>query len=46
MAQVVPYAGGSEEFPQQALAGTVEILGDVVSPVVSDADCEAEGGEE
>jgi prevent-host-death family protein len=34
MAQIVPSVPGDARFPQQRLIGSVEILGDVVSPVL------------
>jgi prevent-host-death family protein len=38
IAQVIPAVPTNARFPQEALRGTVEILGDIVSPVLpSDA---------
>jgi prevent-host-death family protein len=37
VAQIVPSVPADKRFPQQRLIGSVEILGDVVSPVL-DAD--------
>lgn len=34
VAQVVPVLPREERYPQDTLAGTVEILGDVLSPVL------------
>jgi len=47
VAQVVPPAPRAHGYPQQALAGTVELHGDVISPVVPAEEWEAEsdGGE-
>jgi len=42
VAQVVPYTGSSDQHPQETLIGTVEVLGDLVSPVVVSSDWEAE----
>jgi len=44
VAQVVPPAPRSEGFPQDALAGTVEFMGDVVEPVLPAEAWEAEAG--
>ena len=44
VARLVPPAVGDSEYPQQALFGTVEILGDIVEPVLPAMDWEAEGG--
>ena len=43
VARLVPPALGEGEYPQQALFGTVEILGDIVEPVLPAGDWEAEG---
>jgi len=40
VARLVPAAGG-ERYPQDGLAGSVEIVGDVVSPVLPERDWEA-----
>ncbi len=45
VAQLVPPSPRSTGFPQEALAGTVEFLGDVVEPVVEADAWEAERGE-
>ena len=42
VAQVVPPLVGGETYAQQALFGTVEILGDVLSPVLNPETWEAE----
>ena len=39
--QIVPAVAGEARFPQQRLIGSVEILGDVVSPAVDPEDWEA-----
>ena len=44
VARLVPPALGQSEYPQRALFGTVEILGDVVEPVLPAAEWEAESG--
>ena len=43
VAQLVPPTPRLHKFPQQALMGTVSILGDVVSPSLSADEWEAEG---
>ena len=43
VARLVPPALGESRYPQQALFGTVEILGDIVEPVLPAGDWEAEG---
>jgi prevent-host-death family protein len=43
VARLVPPVLGQSEYPQQALFGTVEILGDVIEPVLPAEDWEAEG---
>ena len=43
IAQVSPIAAGEGKYPQDALKGTVEILGDVLSPVLPPDAWEAEG---
>jgi prevent-host-death family protein len=35
VAMLVPAVGRSQEYPQQDLAGTVTVVGDIVSPVVA-----------
>jgi prevent-host-death family protein len=40
VARVVPAASG-ERFPQDSLAGSVEIVGDVLSPVLSERQWDA-----
>jgi prevent-host-death family protein len=46
VAQLVPPAPHSGGFPQESLEGTVEFLGDVVSPVLDPGAWESEGGGE
>jgi len=41
VARLVPPALGKSEYPQRSLFGTVEILGDVVEPVLPAAAWEA-----
>ncbi len=43
VAQLIPPLPCLHEYPQQALVGTVTILGDVVSPSHSSKEWEAEG---
>lgn len=43
VARLVPPALGQSEYPQRALLGTVEILGDVVEPVLPAEEWEALG---
>jgi prevent-host-death family protein len=43
VAKIVPSTDTSGKYPQDGLEGTVEILGDVVSPVLAPEDWEAEG---
>ena len=43
IAQVVPVVESKHRYPQESLRGTVEILGDIVSPCLSPEDWEAEG---
>jgi prevent-host-death family protein len=43
VARLVPPALGRNRYPQQALFGTVEILGDIVEPVLPAEDWEALG---
>jgi prevent-host-death family protein len=45
VAQVVPAAPRAEGYPQQALEGTVQFLGDVISPVAEPGEWEAESSE-
>jgi prevent-host-death family protein len=42
VAQVVPVVPREERYPQDTLAGTVEVLGDVVSPVLPASAWEAQ----
>jgi prevent-host-death family protein len=44
VAQLVPPVPRDEGFPQQSLAGSVEIRGDVVDPVIEPGTWEAEAG--
>lgn len=46
VAQVVPAVARAGGYPQDALAGTVEFLGDVIEPVLEAAAWEAEAGDE
>lgn len=46
VAQLIPLASSSGGFPQDSLEGTVEILGDLIAPVLSADSWEAEGGSE
>lgn len=43
VAQLVPAAPGAGRYPQEALLGTVTILGDPLEPVLAPEDWEAEG---
>lgn len=43
VARLVPPALGQSRYPQHSLFGTVEILGDIVEPVLPAEDWEAEG---
>jgi prevent-host-death family protein len=42
VARLVPPALGKSEYPQRGLFGTVEILGDVIEPVLPAGEWEAE----
>ena len=44
VAQVVPVVPREGRYPQDTLAGTVEILGDIVSPVLPASAWEAQRG--
>jgi prevent-host-death family protein len=44
VARLVPPAVGPSKYPQHALFGTVEILGDLLEPVLPASDWEAENG--
>ena len=46
VAQLVPPTARSEGFPQEALVGSVEHMGDVISPAVEPGAWEAEDLEE
>lgn len=46
VAQLVPAVPRKVGYPQDALAGTVEFLGDVIEPVFEPDVWEAESGEE
>jgi prevent-host-death family protein len=46
VAQVVPAVARSGGYPQDALAGTVEFLGDVIEPVLEPEAWEAEAGDD
>jgi prevent-host-death family protein len=43
VAHLVPPALGQEKYPQRSLEGTVEILGDILEPVLPAEMWEAEG---
>ena len=43
VAQLVPPVPSVSQYPQQSLKGTVQIMGDVVEPVLAPHDWEAEG---
>ena len=43
VAQLLPFVPRDKGYPQESLAGTVEILGDVIAPAVPPQDWEAEG---
>lgn len=45
VARLVPPASGQGKYPQESLHGTVEILGDILEPVLPAAAWEAESGE-
>ena len=45
VAQVVPAVSRAGGYPQDALAGSVEFLGDVIEPVLEPEAWEAEAGE-
>lgn len=45
MAQLVPAVPQTDGYPQDALAGTVELLGDVMEPVLEAGAWEAEAGD-
>jgi len=42
VARILPVAGEGEEYPQMSLAGRLDIVGDVMSPVLLPDDWEAE----
>jgi prevent-host-death family protein len=42
VAELVPPTMAEGEFPQDALVGTVEVLGDVIAPAVEPGEWEAE----
>jgi prevent-host-death family protein len=44
LARIVPTAAANAIYPQDTLAGTVRILGDVVGPVVPQSRWSARGG--
>ena len=46
VAQVFPAFGVNATYPQAELAGTVEIVGDVIEPVLPSEEWEAEQGDE
>jgi prevent-host-death family protein len=46
VARLIPPPAGPEGYPQYALFGTVEILGDLIEPVLPADAWEAEGGSE
>lgn len=45
IAEIFPAVDREKGYPQETLKGTVEILGDIVSPVLPAEDWKAEGGE-
>jgi prevent-host-death family protein len=45
LARVVPSGGGATLYPQSSLAGTVEIVGDILGPVLPAAAWNAMRGE-
>ena len=42
VAQVVPLASQTDQYPQQSLIGTVKIQGDIISPVLDPDEWEAD----
>ncbi len=42
VAQLMPPTRPAEQYPQQALFGSVKILGDIIEPVLAPEDWEAE----
>ena len=42
IAQVLPVIASEEDYPQETLRGTVEIVGDIIGPPLSAGDWEAE----
>lgn len=46
IAQILPVVPRQTEYPQETLRGTVEILGDIVEPVLPAEAWEAEGRHE
>lgn len=44
VARLLPPVREREEYPQHSLHGTVEILGDILEPVLPAEEWEAEGG--
>ena len=42
VAQLVPVRPSNVRYPQDSLRGTVQVLGDIVSPAVPAADCDVE----
>ncbi len=45
LARLVPPVAGDEAYPQRSLSGTVEILGELLEPVLPVDAWEAESGE-
>ncbi len=43
VARLEPPAGGEERYPQDAARGRVEVVGDVIGPVLDPGSWEAEG---
>ena len=41
VAQLIPFVSTSDDYPQRTLKGTVEILGDIISPVLPPSDWNA-----
>jgi antitoxin (DNA-binding transcriptional repressor) of toxin-antitoxin stability system len=46
IAQLSPIVAGKGKFPQDSLIGTVEVLGDILEPVLPPEAWEAEGSDE
>ena len=46
VAQLLPFVPRENGFPQESLSGTVEILGDIVAPVLPPEQWDAERGDD